>query len=140
MSAVKEAETNVTEFNTKMGRTTLADEVVAKIIGIAVREVDGVHDVVGGLGGTLAGIAARVTRVDARGHGVNVEVGEREVAGDLKVCLDYGVNIPQVADAMRRNIAARVQAMTGLTVKEINIQVTDLYFPEEEPPVRRRVA
>ena len=37
-----------------------------------------------------------------------------------------------MADAVRRNIIDRVEAMTGLTVIAVDIAVTDLYFPEEE--------
>jgi uncharacterized alkaline shock family protein YloU len=37
-----------------------------------------------------------------------------------------------VADAVRRNIIDRVEAMTGLTVIAVDIAVTDLYFPEDE--------
>jgi uncharacterized alkaline shock family protein YloU len=51
--------------------------------------------------------------------------------------LDYGVSIPQVAEAVRRNIISRLEAMTGLNVKEVNIDVTDLYFPEEEPQTQQ---
>ena len=56
-------------------------------------------------------------------------VGEIEAAVDLGMSVDYGENIPQVADAVRSNIIGRMQAMTGLIVKEVNIDVTDLYFP-----------
>jgi len=53
---------------------------------------------------------------------------------DPWLTVDYGVSIPQVAAAVRRNIINRLQAMTGLVVKEVNIEVTDLYFPEEVAP------
>ena len=46
--------------------------------------------------------------------------------------VDYGVSIPQVAEAVRQNIVERVRGMTGLIVKEVNINAADLYFPEEE--------
>lgn len=132
-----------TELITEQGRTTIADAVVAKVAGIATREVAGVHELVmQGAGETLAGLTQRVTGSDTRTQGVNVEVGEREAAIDLRMTVDYGVSIPQVADAVRRNIISRVQAMTGLLVKEVNIDVTDLYFPEDKArpqPVERRV-
>ena len=60
---------------------------------------------------------------------VNVVVGEIEAAVDIGTSADYGENIPQIADAVRSNIIGRIQAMTGLIVKEVNIDVTDLYFP-----------
>jgi len=44
----------------------------------------------------------------------------------------YGVSIPDVAEAVRRNIIDRVEAMTGLTVIAVDIAVNDLYFPEDE--------
>jgi uncharacterized alkaline shock family protein YloU len=122
-----------TELVTEQGKTTIADVVVSKIAGIGPREVPGVHELVTqGVGGAVSGLAQRVTGADTRSQGVNVEVGEREAAIDLRLTVDYGVSIPQVAEAVRRNIMSRLEAMTGLIVKEVNIDVTDLYFPEEE--------
>lgn len=122
-----------TELVTEQGKTTIADVVVAKIAGIAAREMAGVHELVTqGVGGAVSGLAQRVTGADTHSQGVNVEVGEREAAVDLRLTVDYGVNIPQVAEAVRRNIISRLEAMTGLIVKEVNIDVTDLYFLEEE--------
>lgn len=122
-----------TELITEQGKTTIADVVVSKIAGLAAREVEGVHELVTqGVGGAVTGLAQRVTGADTRSQGVNVEVGEREAAVDLRLTVDYGVSIPQVAEAVRRNIMSRLEAMTGLIVKEVNIDVTDLYFPEAE--------
>jgi uncharacterized alkaline shock family protein YloU len=121
------------EVVTGQGKTTIHNIVVAKITGIAAREVPGVHELVAqGVGSTVTGLAQRMTGADTRSQGVNVEVGEREAAIDLRLTVDYGVSIPQVAEAVRRNIMSRLEAMTGLVVKEVNIDVTDLYFPEEE--------
>ena len=120
------------------GKTVIADSVVAKIAGAAAREIEGVHDLVPlGAGASIAGFAGRLARSDQRSTGVNVEVGQREAAVDLNVRLDYGVNIPQVAEAVRQNIAERVRGMTGLIVKEVNINAADLYFPGEEAPSSR---
>ena len=123
------------QLTTEHGRTTIADVVVAKIAGLAAREVTGVHDLLPqGAGGAIAGLAQRVTGSDARAQGVNVEVGEREAAVDLRMTVDYGVSIHQVAEAVRQNVIARVQGMTGLAVREVNVAVDDLFFPEDTPP------
>jgi uncharacterized alkaline shock family protein YloU len=120
------------------GKTSMADGVVAKIVAIAAREIEGVHDLAGGgTASTISGLASRVTRSDQRAQGVFVEVGEHEVAVDLKMVVLYGVNIPQLADAVRRNISYRVAEITGLIVKEVNINVTDLFFPDEGAPPSR---
>ena len=125
--------TRATELVTAQGKTTIADVVVSKIAGLAAREVPGVHDLVAqGMGAAVTGLAQRVTRADSRSTGVNVEVGEREAAVDLRLRVEYGVSIPELAVAVRGNVMARLQSMTGLSVKEVNIDVVDLYFPEEE--------
>lgn len=120
------------QFDTGHGKTIISESVVAKIAGAAAREIEGVHDLVPmGAGATIAGFAGRLARSDQRSTGVNVEVGQREAAVDLNMRVDYGVSIPQVAEAVRQNISDRVRGMTGLTVKEVNINASDLYFPEE---------
>ena len=43
-------------------------------------------------------------------------------------------SIPQVSDAIRRNVSGRIGAMTGLQTKEVNISVTDLFFPDQGQP------
>lgn len=120
---------------TDAGRTSIANNVVAKIAGLAAREVDGVYQLIGsGAGAALSGIAQRVTGSEAVDRGVNVEVGQREAAVDLKMITVYGASISDVAQAVRQNIITRVREMTGLIVKEVNIDVTDLYFPGDEAP------
>jgi uncharacterized alkaline shock family protein YloU len=117
------------------------DVVVSKIAGIAAREVPGVHELVGqGMGAAVTGLAQRVGRVDSRSTSVNVEVGEPEAAVDLRLTVEYAVSIPDLAVAVRGNIVDRLQSMTGLRVKEVNIDMVDLYFREEEPQrTERRV-
>jgi uncharacterized alkaline shock family protein YloU len=124
--------TRAIESVSRQGKTSIADSVVAKIAGLAAREIEGVHDLVAtGAGAALSGLATRVAGGSAHAMGVNVEVGQREAAVDLNMIADYGVSIPQVADAVRQNIIDRLAAMTGLEVKEVNIVVSDLYFPQE---------
>ena len=131
---------HVTTLQSDKGKTIIADSVVAKIAGLAAREVEGVHDLVAtGLDQTVVGLARAVTRQQNRDRGIRVEVGEREAAVDVRISADYGVNLPAVAAAVRNNVVSRVESMTGLIVKEVNVVVTDLYFPGEEPeaPIRR---
>ena len=63
---------------------------------------------------------------------MHVEVGKVEAAVDVRIVTDYGAAIPKVAEAIRTNIAHRIETMTGLKVKEINIDVVDLYFEADE--------
>lgn len=122
------------------GKTIISDSVVAKIAGIAAREVEGVHSLVStGLGQAVVGLARTVARQQSRDTGILVEVGEREAVVDVRLCAEYGVSIPAVAAAVRANVINRVESMTGLTVKAVNVAVVDLNFPSAEPeaPTRR---
>ncbi len=121
------------QLESESGTTTIADLVVGKIAGIAASEVDGVYELrARGAGETIAGLTGRVGGGTRYHHGVDVEVGKREAALDLSMTVMYGVSIPDVAEAVRRNIMDRVQTMTGLIVKEVNIDVEDVYVPGDE--------
>ena len=125
------------------GTTTIADSVVAKVVGIAAREVPGIYAMGGSAQRVLGSVTSRIGVSDERTQGVSVEVGTKEAAADLVVVVEYGESIPRVTAEVRENIERRVEGITGLKVTEINITVTDLHFPgedaAEEQPVESRV-
>ncbi|MFC8510584.1 Asp23/Gls24 family envelope stress response protein [Streptomyces sp. NPDC057411] len=118
------------------GRTTIADGVVEKIAGLAARDVDGVHAMGSGLSRTLGAVRDRVPggggSKSGVTRGVKAEVGEVQTALDLEIVVDYGVSIADVAGAVRENVIAAVERMTGLEVVEVNIAVSDVKLPDEE--------
>ncbi len=132
----KDGETDMLVMTSDLGKTRVSEEVVGKIAGLAVKEVEGVHALVPfGAGQTLSSIAQSLGATNNRKDiGVHVEVGQVEAAVDVRIVTDYGVAIPQVAEAIRTNIARRIEVMTGLKVKEINIDVVDLFFEADERP------
>ncbi|MEU2247976.1 Asp23/Gls24 family envelope stress response protein [Streptomyces sp. NPDC019224] len=111
------------------GTTTIADNVVSTIAGIAVRETDGVHAVGKGPSRALGAVKDRVSRSSDPGRGVKVEVGEKQTAIDLDIVVEYGATIMETARSIRTNVTEAVQTMTGLEVVEININVTDVHVP-----------
>ncbi|MGV9713575.1 Asp23/Gls24 family envelope stress response protein [Gordonia sp. NPDC003424] len=117
------------------GKTSISDIVVAKIAGIATREIDGVYDV----GGTTERVVGKVRDVlpgttTSTTQGINVEVGERQAAVDVSIVADYGVAIHQLAGAIRRNVIAAIEQMTGLEVTEVNVTVHDVHFGDDDLP------
>ncbi|MFE9358745.1 Asp23/Gls24 family envelope stress response protein [Streptomyces olivaceoviridis] len=115
------------------GRTTIADGVVEKIAGLAARDVVGVHAMGSGLARTFGAVRDRVPGGGKSvTRGVKAEVGEVQTALDLEIVVDYGVAIADVARAVRENVIAAVERMTGLEVVEVNIAVSDVKLPEEE--------
>jgi uncharacterized alkaline shock family protein YloU len=51
---------------------------------------------------------------------------------DLSMSVEYGRVIHQIAEAVRNNVIRRVENLVGLRVTEVNISVTDIFFPQQE--------
>jgi len=126
-------------LQTERGSTSISDSVVSKIAGIASQEVDGIRM---GSGGSqaMSGIIGSITggSSGSQTQGVTVEVGQEEAALDLTLTAEYGKSIPQLAEAVRRNVANRVESLVGLRVTEVNITVTNIFFPQQEQEQERQ--
>ncbi|MCA2222895.1 Asp23/Gls24 family envelope stress response protein [Nonomuraea aurantiaca] len=114
---------------TDKGTTTIEDVVVAKIAGIAAREVSGVYDMGGGTARALSTMRGIVGGDKSLSQGVSVEVGQRQAAVDLDLVAEYGIAIPELAGAVRRNVINAIERMCGLEVTEVNIRVDDVHLP-----------
>jgi uncharacterized alkaline shock family protein YloU len=118
------------------GKTSIADSVVAKVAGMAARQVNGVYDMGGGMARAIGAVRERIpgnnSTTNGAARGVAVEVGERQAAIDIGVVVEYGVSIPDLASAIRRNVIQAVEHMCGLEVTEVNINVSDINLPGEE--------
>jgi uncharacterized alkaline shock family protein YloU len=128
------------------GKTTIADVVVSKIAGIATREIEGVHALGGGAARAVGMLRERIpgSRTNLS-QGVSVEVGEKQAAVDIELVAEYGVSLSDLADAIRGNVIAAVERMTGLEVTEVNIAVSDVHLEgdddddADDTPAERRV-
>ena len=119
-----------------LGKTTIADRVVQKIVGLAAREVPGIYDLGGGAARTLGAIRERIPgSSQTSGQGVTVEVGQSQAAVDLEVVTEYGMSIADVAKSVRRNVISAVEGMTGLEVTEVNLSVIDIHLPGDDQEV-----
>ena len=120
-------------LQSSQGTTTIAQDVVQKIAGLAAREVSGVYALGGGAARTLGALRERIPGASQSiGQGVSVEVGERQAAVDLDIVTEYGVPIADVARSVRRNVITSVEGMTGLQVTEVNISVNDVHLPTDD--------
>lgn len=122
------------DLHTEHGDTTIADQVVEKIAGIATREVDGVYAMGSAAGRALSNITSKLSSSSKPNvsSGVTVQKGERQTAIDVSVVVDYGVSIVEVSDNIRQNVIEGVEHATGLEVVEVNIDITDVHLPEED--------
>lgn len=116
-------------LETERGITTISDDVVGKIAGYACREVEGVAS----LGTQFRRLMGRVRPgKENLNQGVNVEVGRKEAAVDLVIVVRFGHPIPDLAQRVREETIRAIEASTGLDVVEVNIEIDDIEFEEEQ--------
>lgn len=129
----EEAPRPVGPLQSERGNTTLEDTVVAKIAGIAAREVPGVYAMGNAMRRTFNALTERIPNSQTNvSGGISVEKGERQTAIDVTVVIEYGASVVDVGDGIRRNVIQSVEQATGLDVVEVNVNVADVHLPEDD--------
>jgi uncharacterized alkaline shock family protein YloU len=127
--AVNETNTAVkSQENTHQNTLTFEDQVIKKIAGIAANEIKGILSMSGGF---MSGLTDRFRSTEDITKGINAEVGEKQVALDLKVIVEYGKNVPAIFSEIVNNVKKSVHEMTGLEVVEVNMHVEDVMTRSE---------
>jgi uncharacterized alkaline shock family protein YloU len=124
---------NNAELVVDRGTTTIADEVVEKVAGIATREVPGVHDLGGDVARVFAGLRERIGLGDAdddTDRGIKVRLDGRRATVDVILVIEYGFVVRAVTDKVRANVIGAVENLLDLEVGEVNIRVDDVYVPD----------
>ena len=123
-------------LQTSHGVTTIDENVVAKIAGMAAREVPGVYDMGNAVRRAFSAVTDRIPNAQTNvAGGISVQKGETQAAIEVTVVVEYGVSIVEVSDAIRRNIIEQIEGTTGLEVVEVNINVTDVHLPDDDSDV-----
>ena len=118
--------TNTTENNENTeihGKLTYEDKVIQKIVGLALENVDGLLSVDGGF---FSNLTDKLVNTDNVTSGVDVEVGQKQVAVDLNIVAEYKKNVPTIYKHIKEIIRKEVADMTELDVVEVNVNVVDI--------------
>ncbi|BCP58111.1 Asp23/Gls24 family envelope stress response protein [Streptococcus suis] len=121
-------QTDTKQTTAMKGTVTYADQVIEKMIGHSLQHIPGLLAVSGGFFTDLKN--KLINSSDVR-EGINVEVGSKQVATDLKIVVEYGKDIPKIVETMKSVIGAEVKKMTHLEVVEVNVEVVDIKTREE---------
>ncbi len=116
---------------TPAGKTTIDDAVVAKVAGIAAREVPGVFALGGGAARAVGAIRGVINQKDLS-QGIRVEVGETQVAVDAVIVAEYPVPLQDVAGAVRAAVTTAIESLIGMEVTEVNVTVNDVHLPSDD--------
>ncbi len=119
----------VTESNEKeVNGIKIAEDVVAKIAGIAASEVKGVFSMNGGIAGGISEMFGK----KSFSKGVKAQVTEKSATIDLYIIVEYGSRIPDIAWEIQNKVKTAVENMTGLKVLEVNIHVQGVNLPKDD--------
>ncbi len=110
------------------GTVTYANQVIEKMVGHALQHVPGLLSISGGF---FTDIKNKLINSSDVREGINVEVGSKQVATDLKIVVEYGKDIPEIVETMKSIIGTEVKKMTHLEVVEVNVEVVDIKTREE---------
>ncbi|EEH97679.1 Asp23/Gls24 family envelope stress response protein [Clostridium tertium] len=116
-------------YDDNLGIVKISDEVVSVIAGIAAEEINGVEDLQQIGGNNISQLLKGKKNV---GKNVKVTLSENSAIIDLNLAVEYGVKIPEVVNAVQENVKRTVEAMTGLNVDYVNINVQSIYLPKTE--------
>lgn len=101
----------------------ISNETIATYAGIAISEVSGVY----GMAGAFAGITEAISGKKSLTKGIKVDVDDGKVKIDVNIIVEYGARIPDVAFDIQTKTKKSVEAMTGLKVLEVNVNVQGVH-------------
>lgn len=112
-----------TEVKEAAGKLSFDDKVIQKIVGISLNKIDGLLTVNGGF---FSNMAKSIVNTDDVTAGINTEVGQKQVAIDMQIVVEYGMDIHALFKEMKQLVTKEVKSMTGLDVVEFNVDVIDI--------------
>lgn len=110
---------------TDLGSVRINNDAIATIASVAAMEIKGVARMGGSLGKTLYEICFR----RASSKGVRISMRENEAKLTVSIVVEYGVDIPRIADEVQDNVKRSVEKMAGLVLSEVDVVVEGVYAP-----------
>lgn len=114
-----------------LGIVKISDEVVCVIAEIAALEIDGVQELQG-----VPSVGNNITQIlkgkKSSGRSVKVTLGEGSAVIEVNLAVEYGRRIPEVVSQVQENVKKTVEAMTGLNVESVNMNVQNIYMPKTD--------
>ncbi|MFE9103268.1 Asp23/Gls24 family envelope stress response protein [Actinomadura geliboluensis] len=107
--------------NTERGRTTIRDRAVARIVAKSVQDVEAS----GGLGRTVLSVPVP----GRRSVRTEVRVDGDIVTARVALSVAYPMPVRAVARQVRESVRERVTELTGLTVRQVDVDVAEFARP-----------
>lgn len=108
------------KINHEIGVITISNEVIAKVAGLAASDCYGV---VGMAVKNVKDGIVHLLKKDSLAKGVRVFEEEDGIKIEFHIIVEYGTNIPAIAETVSNTVKYRVEEATELKVKGISIFV-----------------
>jgi uncharacterized alkaline shock family protein YloU len=108
------------EWSNKLGKITIAKEVISEIAGLAAMECYGL---VGMSSKNVQDGIANLLGFDNLSKGVLVDINEDIVKVQLNIIVEYGTNIHEVANNIIERVKYTLEEKIGIKVEKIEINV-----------------
>jgi uncharacterized alkaline shock family protein YloU len=102
-------------LSSPFGRISIASEAIAQIVSHVTAEAYGV-----------VGMSGRGFARLRRRHGIEVGRDGDGVRIDIRVVVEYGLNLAEVASTLRNRVTYEVERLTGLRVTAIEVHIEDV--------------
>ena len=120
-----------------LGIVKIYDEVVSIIAGIAADEIQGIVGIPHGVSNNISQILKG--KKTTNNKSVKVTLEEDKAVIELNVAVEYGIKIPEVVSEVQENVRKTVEAMTGLNVDTVNVNVQNIYVKKQEQEAVKEV-
>lgn len=107
------------------GSINIAEDVLVSIITKALGEIEGAGTL---MNATVTEQLAEQIKGKKALRGIRVEPKEDGIALSLSLMVKYGYAIPEVAAKVQESVMSSVAAMTGFTVKSVDVHVGGISF------------
>ncbi|ATO46277.1 hypothetical protein C5L30_001505 [Companilactobacillus farciminis] len=104
------------------------DDVIAKIAGMSIQNIDGILSMNGNV---FDNLADKIRSKEDITKGIDADVGEKQAALDLEIILEYGKDAHQIFQNILQEVGNQIKRMTGLNVVEINVYISDMMTKKE---------
>ncbi len=104
-----------------LGEITIATTAIAQVAGRTASECYGVVDTAA-RGGRLGRLIAR----DRPERGVEIVRGPDGLVITLRVVVEHGLNLTEVASTVRSHVGYEVARLTGIRVSSVDVHIADV--------------
>lgn len=108
------------------GSLSIAEDVIAVMVGAAIREVEGVEDVANTVGNEILDMIGMRTL----SKGVKVALEDDAVTIDVLIMVSFGCVVAEVAKNVQTAVLTALESMTGIK-PVVNVHVSGVCFPKK---------